>query len=314
MPASRADPSGYRQKWTTVNFLVQPLGGGSLFSTLLSLLLLCPHVLRATPLTFNSIQFWTGAGTNRAAMVIQWNDGETPASLVWGYRWNGVATGFDMFRSIAGSTSINAMGSPTNTSSYTGADIRLATSWTEFGFGKALDSVVFNSGESSRSRADWTTGFWEYQIFGGQFNYDLYDSNWNFIETTTYVREGSDTYTEVAWFSSPIGSSDRNLIDGSWDAWSFADNFAPAAIIQPTAAPPSPPACKSIRRISPSEIELVFTTTIGISYQLESKGDLGALTWTANGSPRIAASGEAVFIITISPQTEKEFYQLRQLP
>jgi hypothetical protein len=45
--------------------------------------------------------FWTGAGANRAAVAIDF-DGESTAdqSLVWGYRWDGVAKGRDMLVAI----------------------------------------------------------------------------------------------------------------------------------------------------------------------------------------------------------------------
>ena len=39
------------------------------------------------------IQLWAGTGANEAAMVIDWNDGKSDESLVWGYRWDGSATG-----------------------------------------------------------------------------------------------------------------------------------------------------------------------------------------------------------------------------
>jgi hypothetical protein len=62
-------------------------------------------------ISLDDIQFWIGAGTNRAALVIEWNSPEvfnqttvpTPAAnktLVWGYRFNGAATGTQMFNAI----------------------------------------------------------------------------------------------------------------------------------------------------------------------------------------------------------------------
>lgn len=61
--------------------------------------------------SLDDIQFWTGTGTNRAALVIYWNAPEVrnntsvpdPAaekSLVWGYRFNGTATAEDMFNAV----------------------------------------------------------------------------------------------------------------------------------------------------------------------------------------------------------------------
>lgn len=46
------------------------------------------------------ITTWAGAGSNQAAFVVDWNDGVTPESLVWGFRWEGSATGLDMINGI----------------------------------------------------------------------------------------------------------------------------------------------------------------------------------------------------------------------
>lgn len=62
-------------------------------------------------LTLDDLQFWVGAGTNRAALVIHWtapevrNNTSVPnpiaeKSLAWGYRWNGSATAEDMFDAV----------------------------------------------------------------------------------------------------------------------------------------------------------------------------------------------------------------------
>jgi len=57
-------------------------------------------VWSASAATFEDIQFWAGDGTNRAGLVVDWNDGKTPRSLMWGYRWNGTASGLDMFQAV----------------------------------------------------------------------------------------------------------------------------------------------------------------------------------------------------------------------
>lgn len=49
---------------------------------------------------FGDITTWAGSGTNQTALVIDWNDGVEPASLVWGYRWSGSASGLDMLNAI----------------------------------------------------------------------------------------------------------------------------------------------------------------------------------------------------------------------
>lgn len=58
----------------------------------------------AQKIDFNRIQYWTGEGSSRAALVVQFNcPGQTnPGALVWGFRWNGTApTCEEMFRAVA---------------------------------------------------------------------------------------------------------------------------------------------------------------------------------------------------------------------
>ena len=74
--------------------------------------------------SFDQIQYWVGSGQNRAALVLQWNDGGNPVSLAWGYRWDGSASGLDMLRAVAGSTQIDdPAGDPVDSGA--GADNRL---------------------------------------------------------------------------------------------------------------------------------------------------------------------------------------------
>ena len=182
---------------------------------------------------FDDIQFWTGNGTNRSALVLQWNDGNTPTSMTWGYRWGGNATGIDMLKAIAGTTIVTPRGAPaTILETWGGADSRLTLSMQRYSFGDILFSVAFNDGVQNRNRADWTSGYWNYSLFGGQFDYT--DSG--NPEPITYNVSGSSVYSDVIWFPSQIGASDRVLVDGSWDAWSFAEGSVPESVQQPFAA------------------------------------------------------------------------------
>ena len=54
-----------------------------------------------TQFSFEDIQFWVGSGSNRAALVIEWHDGTQPDAMVWGYKWDGEASGHDMIVAIA---------------------------------------------------------------------------------------------------------------------------------------------------------------------------------------------------------------------
>ena len=200
-----------------------------------SLLVVGSFGLRAQTLvqSFDDIQFWTGSGPNRSALVLQWNDGGTPTSLAWGYRWSGNATGIGMLKAIAGSTSVTAPLSPsTILDTLSGADSRLTLTMERYGLGDSLFSVSFNDGLQNRSRADWATGYWAYSIFGGNFDYTI----WGDTTLYTYNTPGAEAYSSVTWTYSPIGASDRELVDGSWDAFSFAPGFATTAVAQPFAA------------------------------------------------------------------------------
>ena len=318
MPASRADTSGYRQNGNTLKyaFVVRTsFGWRTILLPLLTLGIILGHPTpSAASTTFDSIKFWTGTGINKAAMVIQWNDGGTPKSMVWGYRWNGTATSFDMFQSIAGTTSLADSSSPQNSQTYLGSDPRLTTSWTKYGFGNALDSVVFQNDTTLRTQSDWTNGYWEYSVYGGTFDYDLYDAEWNYVGENTYNQTGTYTYSNVNWFSSPIGASDRILVDGSWDAFSFASGFTSTPVVEPAPALPPSPTAKSIRLKSSTELEIIFTTTPNISYQLESKEDLLAPVWSLQGNSVSAISAETTFIVSIQSNKPKWFFRLRQLP
>lgn len=75
--------------------------------TLLLLALLASMTSWASALCdvdFSKIQRWVGEGENKAALVIQWNDGKDDnRMLVWGYRWKAgeSKTGADMVLDIA---------------------------------------------------------------------------------------------------------------------------------------------------------------------------------------------------------------------
>ena len=93
--------------------------------------------------SFDDIDYWVGEGPNRAALVIQWNDDNSPGALAWGYRWSGNATGLDMINAIAGNTTItDPFGDPLG--GRTGADSRLAAGVVRYSFGDSIYSVDYS--------------------------------------------------------------------------------------------------------------------------------------------------------------------------
>ncbi len=72
---------------------------------------MCPVLSTQAALNLDDIQFWTGTGTNRAVMLIEWKAPEVFNStevmspiihktLAWGYRWNGESNASEMFNAI----------------------------------------------------------------------------------------------------------------------------------------------------------------------------------------------------------------------
>src|SRR5436190_24241983 len=67
---------------------------------LVSILLTLTLIVQAHSFAFTDIQYWVGSGTNQAALVIDWNLPAGNQTLVWGYRWDGTATGGQMLNAI----------------------------------------------------------------------------------------------------------------------------------------------------------------------------------------------------------------------
>lgn len=191
--------------------------------------------------SFDDIEYWAGLGGNRSAVILQWNDGGTPASLAWGYRWDGVVSAIDMLVALAGSTVIRAPMGGEVIETRTGADSRLTLTLERYGFGDTLYAIDFQGETVLRTQADWDSGYWQYYLFAGNFEYFTYDEDEGFLGPFVYDISGNPQYAAVDWFASQIGASDRLLVDGSWDAWSFAAGFSGVPVAAPEAvAVPEP--------------------------------------------------------------------------
>lgn len=62
--------------------------------------------ISAETVDWDKIEYWSGSGTNKAALIIQFQtpEGQTnPGTIIWGYRWDSreTPTGEDMIRAIA---------------------------------------------------------------------------------------------------------------------------------------------------------------------------------------------------------------------
>ncbi|MGB8853456.1 MAG: hypothetical protein WCC69_07825 [Pirellulales bacterium] len=181
---------------------------------------------------FSDIFFWTGSGTNQAALVLQFpTTVETgtvaPAAIAWGYRWNGSATFADMVFSLAG----NITGGPRPVA---GSDARLAvdvsyySAFTDY----FVNEVSYN--QIGLPAADWSQAVRQigpYDIDTGEYpaQYQL--------DSAAGVWTGSQLNVSGA------GIAGTPLVDGGWYGFIQADGLASTlAFAQPVAAVPEPAA------------------------------------------------------------------------
>ena len=180
---------------------------------------------------FGNIVNWTGTGANQAALVVDFHDGTSKQSFVWGYRWDGAATGLNMLTAIS---SLTTMGLTVDNPSYV-----TLISHAESGITHSQDAYAypFNYG-------------WSYWIAGGSADIYSNDSPYGVIGTLDPAPNGGTAFPS-GWTASPSGNSTRYLANGSWDAYSFgtfdtSNNWAPevppgatsyAAIPEPSALP-----------------------------------------------------------------------------
>lgn len=183
-----------------------------------------------TTISFSDIQYWVGTGSNQAAFVVQWNDSKNPDALVWGFRWDGNATGEDMLKAIA----------KTDKRFFT-----LLYQGTQFG--TAVGGLGFDlNGQDSNAL-----------IKSGNATYPLYPVD-GIVNTTAYdfddyTAKDINDHWSSAWYNgywsywvkdptdsdfgySGVGASSRALQNGSWDVW----NFNPASGEVPIASTLTP--------------------------------------------------------------------------
>jgi len=185
----------------------------------------------AAPFSFNDVRFWVGVGENRAALVIDWfENAADPPALVWGYRWDGAATGANMLTAILAADErlfAKLGGTPANPIAVYG----LGYDADGDGFFEIDDGTMFNAdGIAYTGPADlavasdagdyyaegWFTGVWHYGIAAG------------------------NPFAGAAWAHSVQGMASRALADGAWDSWSFESPISFTAFAENPQAATSP--------------------------------------------------------------------------
>jgi len=220
---------------------------------------------------FDNIQFWVGTGTNRAALEIDWNDGQANDALVWGYCWDSSATGGEMLEAIVA------------------ADPRLYAEVGGTGSGAYLDGLGFrpsgdqdfqlnpplsfnsqhlaNDDNANSSRTAVTPGdFW---MEG--FSWPGFWSYW----LSTDSRLSAD-YSD--WSFSNFGMGDRVLANGDVDGWSWNNSVGPARPV-PASVPSSNGAPSLNINFAGGQVTVTWPASAA-GYSLQQTADFSSGDWT----------------------------------
>jgi hypothetical protein len=170
----------------------------------------------ANTTTFADIQYWVGTGSNQAAFVIQWNDGKNSDALVWGFRWDGTATGEDMMKAILKAdhrffsllyqgtqfgTALGGLGYDLNGANSNGLYKDGNVTYPYYPVNGIINTTVYDFDNytaidaSDHWQSGWYNGYWSYNVK------DPADANFDY---------------------SNVGVSSRVLENGSWDVWNYA--------------------------------------------------------------------------------------------
>jgi hypothetical protein len=181
---------------------------------LIAFALLPAECLRADILVnnFDDIVHWTGSGSNRAALAIDWGDSSAP--LVWGFRFNGTATGEDMFKAVVT------------------ADPRLFAKVQFFNFGGPsmfVHGIGYDrnaAGFAIDSGDDFgATGLLVSSDYDDARSVDPLDSyretGFNFTPPTWSYYGANGFNYPPSWDAASGGATGRILTDLSWDGWRF---------------------------------------------------------------------------------------------
>jgi hypothetical protein len=182
----------------------------------LAVLLTTISNLQAGFMNFDDIQTWVGTGSHKSGFVVDWNVNGTDYSLAWGYRWDGTVTAEQMIRDLAAA----------NVGIY--ATIVEDAMWGNYITGIGFDlnqNGTFGASSPMNGSLSFSNGV------ATLANYGAVDSTRTATDPGDYYREsGGDSFwgywtNDAAiqnWESSFVGISTRNLVDGSWDGFSFA--------------------------------------------------------------------------------------------
>lgn len=172
----------------------------------------------------DDIEFWVGTGANHAGLALDWQgDATAENSLVWGYRWDGIAKGVDMLNAVVA------------------ADPRLyAKQGTISGLGFAVIGLGYDANNDGQFALDDDT-FFDEQGFAtsspsdGAVSVDpgdWYAEGWFVSGFWHYGIASTSPFDGGTWGRSGGGISNRSLANGSWDSLAFTPTFSNQAFAQ----------------------------------------------------------------------------------
>lgn len=227
-----------------------------------------PRAIADGTFTMDMIENWSGEGANRAAFVVQWNAESETSALVWGFRWDGEATGETMARAIAASDPRFFIMTETGT----------AYGSTVLGFGYDVNK----SGDFSITKDGVTLSPDENGIiFSSSYGYDgwtctdpedYWQSGW-YQGYWSYWLKSSDS---DPWGYSGTGITGRKLTDGCWDGWNFSVNMSSQPWKPLAPAPKNGPTAPSVK-VQPED--LTVSPGESVTFAPEFKGDSLYFQW-----------------------------------
>jgi hypothetical protein len=213
--------------------------------------------------SLDDIEYWVGSGANRAGFVLDWNgDASTDSALVWGFRWDGAATGETMLRAVVTD------------------DPRLyAKLGASGGFGVAVRGLGYDLNDDNVFALDDGTTFDDAGIAAsgptdGVMSIDPaddYREGW-FTGVWNYATATGNPWTDGSFAYSFAGASSRTLADGAWDSWAFTPTFKATAFgVNPFAAT-APADFDSSGRVDGGDF-LTWQRGLGATSAMSSAGD-----------------------------------------
>jgi len=176
-------------------------------------------VISFTPVwgfTFEDIAYWVGEGTNRCAVVVDFNDGgDGDRSFAWGYRWNGDAP------------SVKAI-----LDAITARDSRLKMFASSSLYGSYIEAFAYDAdGDGGTFERVWNNEAYAYDfvksdaddIFPATENDSYIDSvtGYNVYTGTSWMQLAGtgDAFEDVVFAETPDGVDITNPEDGDWICW-----------------------------------------------------------------------------------------------